>query len=310
MKALVFTAAGKVEIQDVPPPEAVDGETIVHVTAVAICGSELHGVRNPGFRKPPLIMGHEIVGTTPGGGYVAVNPLVPCWECDLCGDGRENLCRNRALVGIHRPGGFAESVSVPNRNLRPLPIELEASRAALIEPLANAVHATNLANIRRSDRVGIIGAGPIGLVILQTAVMHSKDVSICDLSDHRLALASRLGARQVGRELVGEFDVIIDAVGAAPTHSASLSHLRPGGVAVWIGLLSADPGFDAQDLVRYEGRIIGSYCYTGAEFDTAVTLASELDLSWATTFDLSDGARIFTELMNGRDDIVKAVLQP
>src|SRR5665213_4356045 len=120
MKALVFTGPGVVEVRDVDDARAQQGEVIVHVDRAGICGSELHGIATPGFRVPPLIMGHEFVGHTSDGRRVAVNPLVTCGTCDMCLSGKTQACRSRSLLGVHRAGGFAERVVVPTSSLHDL----------------------------------------------------------------------------------------------------------------------------------------------------------------------------------------------
>ncbi|WP_214105731.1 zinc-dependent alcohol dehydrogenase [Acrocarpospora catenulata] len=310
MRALVFTRPSTVELLEVADPRPADGEVLVKVRAVGICGSELHGIRDSGFRRPPLVMGHEFAGTTPDGRRVTANPLLSCGVCDQCRIGRDHLCRERAILGIHRPGAFAEYVAVPERALHPLPPAMSFETAALIEPLANGVHALNLARPAPGARIAVLGAGTIGLVCLLVARQLTDQVVVCDLSAERLAVAERLGATAVTTELHGEFDVVVDAVGAAATHRMSVQHLRPGGTAVWVGLLSTDAAFDGQQIVREEKHVVGSYCYTAAEFAQAVTLAGEVALDWSTTFDLADGATIFGELMAGRQDVVKALLRP
>jgi alcohol dehydrogenase len=307
---MVFTKPGTVEMLDVETPEPAGGETLIDVVAAGICGSELHGISEPGFRQPPLVMGHEFVGTTPDGQRVVVNPIVSCEACDMCSSGHDQLCRNRSIVGIHRSGGFAQRVAVPTEQLHELPGTLSWDAAALIEPLANALHVWRLAGEPKGARVGIIGAGPIGLVCQLVAQRDAGEVMITDLSEDRLALAPKLGDVQTGKALDGEFDVVVDAVGASVTHRASVEHLKPSGTTVWIGLLSDDAGFVSRDLVRWEKKVLGSFAYPRRDFADAVQLASEVDLSWTTSFPLDEGAAIFTELMNGRSDVVKAVLRP
>lgn len=311
MKAMVFVATSKLEMQDVPesPPSA--GEALIDVAAAGICGSELHGIQHPGFRSPPLIMGHEFSGTTPDGRRVAINPVVVCGRCDLCKRGLTNLCMERSVIGIHRPGGFAERVAVPESNLHEIPAEMSWETAAMIEPLANAVHAWNLAVAAAPNRVGIIGAGAIGLVALSVALQNQAgEVAVADLSAERLAFATKLGATQTGPSLEGEFDVIFEAVGIEATKRASVEHLRRGGVAVWLGLVDPQPGFDSQDLIRSEKKVLGSFAYTDFEFSEAVNLATEVDLSWGQSFPLDHGVDIFMELMHGRTDVAKALLRP
>jgi alcohol dehydrogenase len=310
MRALVYTRPGAVELLDVEEPDPADGEVVVEVEAVGICGSELHGIRSDDFRRPPLIMGHEFVGTLSDGRRVAVNPLISCGACDRCADGKQQVCRRREILGIHRPGAFADRVAVPRAAVHELPPEMSFTTAALIEPLANGIHALNTVTPPAGARIAVLGAGSIGLVSLLVALQFSDDVVVTDLAPSRLEVAESLGARSVDTRLHGEFDVIVDAVGAPETHGISVQHLRPGGTAVWIGLLSSDPGFDGQDVVREEKRIVGSYCYTDAEFEQSVRLAEKVPLEWATSFDLADGARIFTDLMSGRQDVIKALLHP
>lgn len=310
MRAMVFTGPGVVEMLDVDRPVAAPGEVLVEVAACGICGSELHGISKPGFREPPLVMGHEFSGTTQDGRRVTVNPVISCGACDRCVAGQEQLCRSRTIVGIHRAGAFTSQVAVPESNVHELPAGMAWEVAALIEPLANAVHAWSLAGAAAGSRVAVLGAGTIGIVSQLVAQHHGAEVTVVDLSPDRLGRARDLGASQVATELTGEFDVILDAVGAPATHAASLDHLRPGGTTVWIGLLSAEAGFDAQAAVRQEKTVRGSFAYTPREFAAAVQLAPQVELGWGTTFALEQGPGIFTELMNGRSDVVKAVLLP
>ncbi|MBN6054120.1 alcohol dehydrogenase catalytic domain-containing protein, partial [Nonomuraea sp. RK-328] len=311
MRAVVFTAPGVVEMRDVPEPVPGPGEVLVHVAASGICGSELHGVRTPGFRVPPLVMGHEFAGSTDDGRRVVVNPILSCGRCDLCAAGLRNVCRERRIVGVHTPGAFAERVAVPAEALVPVPDALGWTAAGIVEPAANAVHAWELAGAPAGARVGVIGAGAIGLACLLVAVSGgAARVEVADRSEERLAAAARLGADAAVTGLSGEYDVIFDAVGAAVTHEQSLALLRPGGVAVWLGLADSDAGFDAAALVRGEKRVLGSFAYRDADFAAAVDLVGRWDLSWVDTFPLDEGAEVFTALMNGRATPVKALLAP
>ena len=316
MRALVFTAPGTVEMLDVPEPDPGPGEVLVQVRAAGICGSELHGARHPGFRQPPLIMGHEFAGTTAGGEAVVVNPILSCGHCDLCQRGLRNLCRERQIIGVHRAGGFAERVAVPASALRPVPPGLGWEAAALIEPAANAVHAWNqasgaLGTDAKGARVGVIGCGAIGLLCVAVALSSgAARVEVSDLAPARLAAALSLGAGAGGPGLEGEYDVVIDAVGSAATRAASVGHQRPGGTAIWLGLADSEPGFDASALVRSEKRVLGSFAYRDEEFAQATTMIREWDLAWAAGYPLAEGAEVFTELMNGSLHPVKALLQP
>jgi threonine dehydrogenase-like Zn-dependent dehydrogenase len=323
VKALVFTAPGQVELLDVPEPDPAPGEAVVEVRAAGICGSELHGARRPGFRQPPLIMGHEFAGTGAGGEAVVVNPILSCGRCAECRRGLRHVCREREIIGVHRAGGFAERVAVPASALRPLPPGLPWEAAALIEPAANAVHAWNQAGRAlgasgapgadgaRGARVAVIGCGAIGLLCAATALSGGADrVEVTDLSPARLAAAQRLGAQVAGPGLSGEYDVVIDAVGSAATRAASVAHQRPGGVAVWLGLAEEEAGFDANALIRSEKRVLGSFAYRDEEFAQATARIGDWDLTWAAGYPLAAAAGVFTDLMNGGLHPLKALLLP
>jgi threonine dehydrogenase-like Zn-dependent dehydrogenase len=317
VKALVLTAPGTVELLDVPEPDPAPGDVMIQVRAVGICGSELHGALRPGFRKPPLIMGHEFAGISAAGEAVVINPILSCGHCVECQRGLRHICRERKIIGVHRPGGFAEQVAVPASALHPAPPGLPWEAAALIEPAANAVHAWSRAGGAlgaggaTSARVAVIGCGAIGMLCVAAALSGGAErVDVSDLSPARLAAAQRLGATAAGRSLPGEYDVVIDAVGSAVTRAASVAHQRPGGVAIWLGLAEEEPGFDPSALIRSEKRILGSFAYRDEEFAQATALIGEWDLTWAAGYPLTGGAEIFTNLMNGGLHPVKALLRP
>ena len=314
MRALVLTGPGAVELREEPEPAVSGDDRLVHVRSAGICGSELHGARNLGFRKPPLIMGHEFAGVTDDGDPVVINPILSCGQCRLCSSGLRQICGQRSIIGVHRPGGFAERVAVPASALRPVPAKLSLDAAALIEPAANAVRAWNramAATAVEDPRIAVLGCGAIGLFCLLTARANGvTDVHVTDLSPARLAIARRLGAASARTKLDGDYDVIFDAVGAAATRAQSVHRQRAGGVAIWLGLADAEPGFDAAGLVRSEKRVLGSFAYSDQEFAGAAALLANWDLTWASRYPLSAGARIFTELMDGASHPVKAVLQP
>ncbi len=159
--------------------------------------------------------------------------------------------------------------------------------------------------------MGIIGRGPIGLACLEIARYRGAATVACaEPSGERRRVALAIGADEVAEALDGEFDVIFDAVGTLGTRRASLEHLIPGATTVWLGLATPDPGFDAAHAVRAEKNVRGSFAYTDDQFADAVAIAPRLNLSWATTYPLSQGAEIFNALMAGQTTPNKALLRP
>jgi threonine dehydrogenase-like Zn-dependent dehydrogenase len=310
MRALVFTGPSAMELQDVARPAVPPGWVEISVRASGICGSELHGFRSVGFRRPPLVMGHEFAGVTPDGRRVVVNPLVSCGECDLCLRGQPELCRSRQLMGVHLPGGFAEQVAVPPAAAVEIPDDMSWETAVLVEPLANAVHAWRQLDLAAVGRVAVIGAGTIGLVSLLVARHEGlDDVTVVDRSASRLELARRLGATQCAGALEGEYDAVVDAVGSAQTRTAAVEHTRPGGTSVWLGLAEPNAGFDGNGLVRGEKRVVGSFAYSPADFALALAMAPDLQLDWATAVPMEESQEVFMRLAGGAEDPVKAVIR-
>lgn len=311
MRALVLQRVGVIELSEVPEPEPGDGEVVVDVAAAGVCGSDVHSARDGGLlRKPPLVMGHEFAGTVRGR-RVAVNPFVSCGACDLCRHAHDQLCRRREIIGIQRAGAFAERVAVPARCLVDLPDSVSIEAGALAEPLAVALHAVRLGPIGESTRLGIVGAGTIGLMAAWLCAGKVGELMVADRDTARRHRVEQLGAVGVP-ELSGEFDVVIDAVGTRATHAASLHHLRPEGTAVWVGNESPEPEFDAQELVRTGRRVLGSAAYRSDEFTQAARQVDDRLLSWVSMRSLDDASAVFRALTTGPPErgAVKVLLQP
>ncbi|MGV3713101.1 MAG: zinc-dependent alcohol dehydrogenase [Pseudolysinimonas sp.] len=310
---MVYTSPRIVELRDVPEPVPEDGEVVIEVETVGVCGSELHGIRhaNP-FRVPPLIMGHEFVGRRlDTGERVAVNPLIACGMCDLCRLGASNVCRERVILGIGRAGAFAERVAVPVRNLHSVSAELDSRRGALVEPLANAMHAWRLVEPRHPERVGIIGAGTVGLsTAIALLAAGVPRVDIVDRADERLGVARRLGVHGASGKLGDGYDVVVDAVGTSATRAMAVNSTRPAGAALWLGLEDEDTDIDVRALIRTERSVLTSFCYRDDDFADAVRVAATVDAGWVELVPLEDGPAAFTALMNGRTEITKVALQP
>lgn len=330
--ALVWLGPQEMAWREIAEAPLEPGEVRLEVQAVGICGSELSGyLGHNSLRVPPLVMGHEFSGVVrelgPGaelspGDRVVVNPLLTCGECDYCRGGLENLCAERALIGAHLPGAFAESAVVPAAACLPLSDEIDFLSGSLAEPLACAVRAVSLAiggglggaaGGGSSGSLHIIGAGPIGLLCGLVA-RHAGvgAVSIHDTNEERLALAAGWGLTP---EVPGTpVDAVIDAVGLEATRAAGIAAVRRGGTVVFIGLHSAQAAFDGNDLIRDEKVVKGCFAYTRADFARAVALLAEglvpPPAEWVEVRDLADGGASFEELTGAAPSSVKIVLRP
>jgi threonine dehydrogenase-like Zn-dependent dehydrogenase len=166
MRALVWHGGRNLAVEELPDPEPRADEVVLDVGLAGICGSDLHPFKgHHGPRRPPLVLGHEVVGTVQDlPGRFSVFPLVVCGVCEECRRGRENLCPERQLLGLHRPGVFADRVAVPRESLLEVPDGLSDALAALVEPLAVCVSVLAPAGVGPGARVLVLGCGPIGLL--------------------------------------------------------------------------------------------------------------------------------------------------
>ncbi|MCC5835634.1 MAG: alcohol dehydrogenase catalytic domain-containing protein [Opitutales bacterium] len=336
MKALLYPELDQLEFVALEQPTPTEDEVLIKVAACGICGSELETFKNQSpRRKPPLIMGHEFCGTIvsvgaqvdvwKAGDAVVAHAIVHCGDCDCCGRGDDHLCRNREVFGMHRPGAFAGYVCVPQKVLLPWPSNLAAAEACLAEPLANGVHVADLLKPYAPAKCLVVGAGPIGLMCLQALrVSLGAEVCVSDLSEERLEVARRLGAARtlqpdcveasVDEWSAGEgLDCIVDAVGSAATKRQSLSLLRPGGVAVWLGLHQDRIELDSYGLTLPEVAVLGSYSARLDELRVALGWMAKgrVDVrSWVDIYPLADGVHAFRRMMDAQGEAIKAVLTP
>jgi len=322
MKALVYLGPRSMELQDAPEPMPAPGEVSIATAASAICGSDLHGFREASPRRvPPLVMGHETVGTIDevGAGVdasrvgerVVLKPILACGECEACAAGRTNLCAKGRLVGRDLTGGFAERFTVPADAAAPITTEVPDDVATLTEPLANAVHVTSR-SVREGDTVLVIGAGPIGALMARMALERgAATVFITDVMPSRLELARRQGATPLvsddaeaalREETRGRgVDVVIDAVGIEPTWALALGAVRPAGRIEVVGLGSARASIDHVAVIGKEATITGSFAWTDPDFDEAIALigSNAIDTTgWFTSMPLVEGQRAFETLVD------------
>ena len=331
MKALVYEGQKTVQFKDVADPAPQEGESLIRIEAVGICGSDMHAFLGHDERRPPpLILGHEASGVVVEGARpglrVAINPLVSCGHCIDCRAGRGNLCADRQIISMPpRQGAFAEMTAIPDRNLFEVPDDLSSSVAALTEPVATGLHAVYLAHRVNPRPISegkalVIGGGAVGLsAALVLASQGCREIYLSDTNKGRLETARNSGdllpfdPTSENGPAANSVDVVIDAVGAKQTREAAIAAARPGAVIVHVGLLDGKDGVDIRRLTLQEIALVGSYTYTMSDFGAALRLLSTGALGKADWFEirpLEAGAAAFDDLDNHRVDAAKIVLTP
>ena len=333
MKALVYTQPNEMQILDRPHPILADGEVILKIESVGICGSDMHAFHgHDPRRKPGLVLGHEFAGTiaeasTPlfsTGQRVTGNPLITCGSCEYCLQGRNNLCANRTMVGMTRPGAFAEYMSIPASTLIAIPEGLSVDAAALTEPAATAVHAINL-SMRALERpiqecrVLIIGGGAIGmLAALLLRHYGVGDVTVAEVNPLRrkaVELHAACKTYNPVEEKVAEsaYEFVMDCVGAAVTRNTAMAAIKPGGVIMHVGLQDWSSEIDMRKLTLAEITLLGTYTYSTVDLQATVNLLARNtfgDLSWVEKRSLDDGPQAFMDLHAGKTAAAKVLLKP
>ncbi|HEY4349175.1 MAG TPA: alcohol dehydrogenase catalytic domain-containing protein [Gaiellaceae bacterium] len=316
MKALVWLGGREISYEEVPDPAPGDGEVVLDVELAGICGSDLHAFRGHGGpRVPPLVLGHEVVGRYDGDPYT-VYPLVACGECARCLAGEDNLCPAWKLIGVHRPGVFAEQVVVPQASLVRVPAGLDPRRAALTEPLACCVGALAPEALGEGSTLVVFGCGPIGLLSVYVGARAGARVIAVDPVAGRLETAVALGASGTVSDAAeldpASADVVLDAAGFETTWRAALEVVKTGGSIVMVGLGQADAPFPMALLVRRSITLRGQFAYSRAHFATALDILAEgdLDLRWLSSASLGEGAEAFSNLVDRPAEFSKVLLAP
>ena len=341
MKALVWEAARTMTLRDEPEPTAAADEIVVRVGHAGICGSELSGyLGHNALRLPPLIMGHEFAGEIVEmgalvptfrpdltiGALVTVNPLWYCGDCAACAVGRNQLCGLRRLLGAHRPGAFAEVVSVPAKLALALPAGMDTRIGALTEPVGCALRIAELAGEVADADCFIIGAGPIGLLSLQMLRLNgAARVFIAELDEARLKMAAALGGIAIQPRETDPVALVmeatagagaalsVDAVGSAKTREQCVAATRVSGRLILSGLHEESSAMPVAAMIRSEIRAIGSFAYTPANFAQALDLLGRglirLD-PWIREAPLGQGGAWFERLIEAPGDVSKVLLTP
>jgi threonine dehydrogenase-like Zn-dependent dehydrogenase len=282
MQAVVWAGESKVEVRDLPVPEPPPQWALVDVAYAGLCGTDLHICYNEHPRaKPGLVIGHELVGrlTSPlgelrSGAPVFINPLLWCGTCPSCRLGRYHICHRLGLIGIDMDGGAAEAVAVPEDHLLALPAGVEMRRAALVEPLSVAVRAVRRSGMRLGDRVHVLGAGPMGLLVASCARLGgASEVTISEVSPGRARAAQALGLSLVDHDSPQPIaDVLFDCTGH-PAVSPTVSRwVLPGGLVTVVGAYPGVVPVNLQDVMFREISIVGTRVYSPEDITAAISV--------------------------------------
>ncbi len=343
MKALLLSEYNRLDVADVPMPRPGPDDVLVKVEACGICGSDVHGYDgSSGRRIPPLVMGHEASGVVAAlgtnvtdlreGEHVTFDSTVYCGNCEYCRRGQINLCQYRQVLGVstadfHREGAFAEYLVVPRRIVYSLPDALAFTDAAMVEPLSVAVHAVALSELPQNGTALVVGAGMIGLLVLQTLrEAGSSIVIVSDVDDSRLQLAKDLGANvtinarsadtaEEVRRHTGGFgvDVALEAVGSTPTVKAAIESVRRGGTVTLIGNVVPAVEIPLQSVVSRQIRLQGTAGSAGEYPQCIDMLASgriNIKPLISMVAPLEEGATWFSRLHAREANLMKVILTP
>jgi L-iditol 2-dehydrogenase len=342
MKALLLSKYRHLELADVPTPAPAAGEVLIRVGACGICGSDVHGYDgSSGRRIPPIVMGHEAAGRVEAvgsgvadlrvGDRVTFDSTIYCGACGHCQRREVNLCDNRQVLGVscgdyRRAGAFAEFIVVPSRVVYRLPESISFAEAAMLEAVAVAIHAVSLAQTAADSTALVVGAGTIGLLILQALrASGCSRVFISDIDPSRLKLAERLGAPAMlsaASDPVAQMlqltkgvgvDIALEAVGGNETVGAAIGSVRKGGTVVLVGNISPEVSLPLQKVVTRQIRLQGS-CASAGEYPQAIELMASGTIQVkpliTAVAPLDQGPQWFERLYAHEPNLLKVVLTP
>jgi len=341
VKAVAFAGRGRMELRDLPEPEAAPDEVVITVSHCGVCGSDLHeysseapSLRSAGLFQP--VMGHEFTGTVSSlgssvnglkiGDPVVVHPGGPCGTCYYCTSGSANLCAEQLGTGYRRQGAYAERVCIRADQALALPDASWLERAALTEPLGVALRAINRGGLAEGETVFIAGGGPIGLLTLLAARHKGAGlIIISEPASSRLALALALGAAHAVdpaasaslqvRQLTNGLgcDLAIEAVGIAPTMDDCLAATHRGGRIVVAGAFEQPYSVNLLNLLVQEQSIAGTFGYA-SEFEEArdLIVSGAIDVSplISRTVSLEELPDAFQSLTADRGSDQKVLVRP
>lgn len=336
MKAIVIPNPNEIEIREIPMPEVKEGEALLKVKYVGICGADVASFTgNQPFTTYPRIPGHEfsaeiveIPENDRGlrkGDIVTCNPYFNCGECYSCERGYVNCCTDNQTMGVQRDGAFCEYIAMPVERIYDGK-GLSAEELALIEPFSISQHAISRAEIKENDSVLIIGAGPIGLFALLAAKQKCKKIVVADILDNRLNLAKEYGAdavvntkKQSLEDFTKEFtkgngfDVCIEACGAPETFLGCIENAAFAANIILIGNSKRETVFNHSILLKKELNVHGSRNALKEDFlnniDTVASKKADVMKMVSGIYDMDNALDAFRALANNDGTLAKLLIK-
>ncbi len=321
MKQIVLNEPGRFSSRDAAEPTPQAGFAVVRISNVGLCGSDYHAFAgtHPIYTYPRVI-GHELSGVVADlrseaggiqeGDHCAIEPYVACGHCRACARNRPNCCENIQVLGIHVDGGLQEYLSVPI-NLLHRSDKLSLEQLALVETLGIGAHAVSRSNLQAGESALVVGAGPIGLAVMQFAKATGAEVCAIERNTSRQQFARRFIDEVMNEAGDRQADVVFDATGNAKAMEASLQLVAPGGRLVFVGLCSEVIGIDDPTFHKREVTLMASR-NSAHQFPRIIQMmeSAQIDTSpWiGARLTLDEVPEVFPTLRS-RPDLVKAVVQ-
>jgi L-iditol 2-dehydrogenase len=326
VRAARLHAVGDIRVSEEPAPATGAGMSLVRVTAVGICGSDLHwwddGAIGDAGLGHPLVLGHEGAGVIAVGPRrserVAIDPAIPCETCRACRDGYRNLCYRIRFAGHGETDGMMrELMAWPSARLYPLPDSVSDAAGALLEPLGVAVHSVDLGHLPFGGTASVIGCGPIGLLLIGVLkAAGARSVLAVEPLAHRREAAGRFGADEVAEPGTGlptyGADVAFEAAGTDEAVGLAMESVRPGGRVVLAGIPGDDTIRFGASAARRKGLTIAMVRRMNEVYPRAISLAArgvvDLDSLVTTRAGLGEAGAAFGE--GARRTGLKVMIEP
>ena len=333
-----MVAPGQIEFQQVKRPKPLPKEILIKIKRIGICGSDIHVYHglHP-YTQYPIVQGHEVSGVIAEigedvtgfleGDQVVFMPQISCGTCFSCRNRMENICDHLKVMGFQTDGAAQEYYSVPASKVLKIPVTVSLDQAAMIEPIAVAVHALSRFGDVRNKKVIVLGAGTIGNLVSQAAIaLGASKVMITDISEYKIAKAQACGISLVvnsnkvslGEEILDRLgpdkaDVILECVGIQETISQAIDNARKGSMIVVVGVFGKKPNVNLGLVQDRELILAGTLMYTKKDYECAINLVEQgmlnLDVMITHRFPFSAYAEAYRVIDDQNGEYLKVMIE-